>query len=144
MLLKKMHDLRVSTFGYCLALSLTPLFTVQAQEPAVVPSDSSAVQGEQPTALEQPLAQSTATATMAGTLPLNSATMSAAQSRSQLLAQLSGGYAPVYLNALSAFYAARDMKPMWDNREAVHAFQQQLAELAIAGINLSLPPGLSC
>lgn len=134
MLLKKMHGFRVSTLGYCLALSLAPLFTVQAQEPEVVPSDSSAVQADQPTTLEQPLAQSAATATMAGTLPLNSTTMSAAQSRSQLLAQLPGGYAPVYLNALSAFYAARDMKPMWDNRDAVHAFQQQLAELAIAGI----------
>lgn len=134
MLLKKMHGFRVSTLGYCLALSLAPLFTVQAQEPEVVPSDSSAVQADQPTTLEQPLAQSAATATMAGTLPLNSATMSAAQSRSQLLSQLPGGYAPVYLNALSAFYAARDMKPMWDNRDAVHAFQQQLAELAIAGI----------
>jgi murein L,D-transpeptidase YcbB/YkuD len=33
----------------------------------------------------------------------------------------------------SALYAARAMKPMWDNREAVQAFQQQLAEVAIAG-----------
>ena len=30
-------------------------------------------------------------------------------------------------------YVARDMKPMWENREAVRAFQQQLAEVAIAG-----------
>jgi murein L,D-transpeptidase YcbB/YkuD len=36
------------------------------------------------------------------------------------------------------------MKPMWDNREAVQAFQQQLAEVAIAGFSRSLPPGLSC
>lgn len=136
MLLTKIHDFRASAIGYCVALILAPLFTVQAQDqqPAVVPSDSSAVTAEQPGALEQPLAQSTATATMVGTLPPDSSTMSAAQSRSQLLAQLPTGYAPVYLNALSAFYAARDMKPMWENREAVHAFQQQLAELAIAGI----------
>lgn len=136
MLLNKLHGFRVSAIGYCLALSMAPLFTGQAQaeEPAVVPSDSSAVTAEQPTALDEPLAQSTATATMAGTMPLNSASMSAAQSRSQLIAQLPSGYTPVYLNALSAFYAARDMKPMWENRDAVHAFQQQLAELAIAGI----------
>lgn len=136
MLLNKLHGFRASAIGYCLALSMAPLFTVQAQDqdPAVVPSDSSAVTAEQPTALDLPLAQSTATATMAGTLPLNSASMSAAQSRSQLIAQMPSGYTPVYLNALSAFYAARDMKPMWENRDAVHAFQQQLAELAIAGI----------
>lgn len=136
MLLAKMHVFSVSAIGYCLALGLAPLFTVQAQEqePAVVPSDSSAATAPQPTALEQPLAQSAATATMAGTMLLSSATMSAAQSRSQLLAQMPAGYAPVYLNALSAFYAAREMKPMWANRDAVQAFQQQLAELAIAGI----------
>lgn len=29
-------------------------------------------------------------------------------------------------------YAARDMQPMWENRDAVKAFQQQLAEVAIA------------
>lgn len=134
MLLKNMHGFRVSTLGYFMALSLAPLFTAQAQEPAMVPSDSSTLQAQQPTMLEQPLAQSAATATMAGTLSLNSGTLSAAQSRSQLLSQLPGGYVPVYLNALSAFYAARDMQPMWDSRDAVYAFQQQLAELAIAGI----------
>lgn len=136
MLLTKLNGFRVSAVAYCLALSLAPLFTVQAQdqEPAVVPSDSSAVTAQQPTELEQPLAQSAATATMAGILPPDSASMSAAQSRSQLMGQLPAGYTPVYLNALSAFYASRDMKPMWENRDAVQAFQQQLAELAIAGI----------
>lgn len=136
MLLTKLNGFRVSAMAYCLALSLAPLFTVQAQdqEPAVVPSDSSAVTAQQPTELEQPLAQSAATATMAGILPPDSASMSAAQSRSQLMGQLPAGYTPVYLNALSAFYASRDMKPMWENRDAVQAFQQQLAELAIAGI----------
>ena len=37
------------------------------------------------------------------------------------------------MNPLVSLYAARDMKPMWENREAVQAFQQQLAEIAIAG-----------
>ncbi|SQA96337.1 murein L,D-transpeptidase [Cedecea neteri] len=134
MLLRKVKDFRLSAVGYCLALSFAPLFVAQADEPAVVPSDSSAFQTDRPTELNQPLAQSTATATMAGTLPTNTSTMSAAQSRSQLITGLPAGYTPVYLNALSAFYAARDMKPMWENRDAVKAFQQQLAEVAIAGI----------
>lgn len=134
MLLRKVKDFRLSAVGYCLALSFAPLFVAQADEPAVVPSDSSAFQTDRPMELNQPLAQSTATATMAGTLPTNTSTMSAAQSRSQLMAGLPAGYTPVYLNALSAFYAARDMKPMWENRDAVKAFQQQLAEVAIAGI----------
>lgn len=134
MLLEKVKRFRLSAVAYCLALSFAPLFTAQADEPAVVPSDSSAFQTDRPTELNQPLAQSTATATMAGTLPTNTPGMSAAQSRSQLSAGLPAGYTPVYLNALSAFYAARDMKPMWENRDAVKAFQQQLAEVAIAGI----------
>lgn len=37
------------------------------------------------------------------------------------------------MNPLVSLYAARDMKPMWENRGAVQAFQQQLAEVAIAG-----------
>lgn len=37
------------------------------------------------------------------------------------------------MSQLTLLYAARDMKPMWDNRDAVKAFQQQLAEVAIAG-----------
>ncbi len=40
---------------------------------------------------------------------------------------------PVYLNQLQLLYAARDIQPMWENRDAVKAFQQQLAEVAIAG-----------
>lgn len=33
---------------------------------------------------------------------------------------------------------------MWENREAVQAFQQQLAEIAIAGFSRSLPHGSVC
>ena len=134
MLLTKLHGFRLSALGYGLALSFAPLFMAQADEPAVVPSDSSAVSIEPTSSPDQPLPQSAATASMVGALPLNSAGMSAAQSRSQLVASLPAGYTPVYLNALSAFYAAREMKPMWENRDAVKAFQQQLAELAISGI----------
>ncbi|MFP2506456.1 L,D-transpeptidase [Buttiauxella gaviniae] len=134
MLLTKLHGFKLSALGYGLALSFAPLFMAQADEPAVVPSDSSAVSIEPTSSPDQPLPQSAATATMVGVLPLNSTGMSAAQSRSQLVAHLPAGYTPVYLNALSAFYAAREMKPMWENRDAVKAFQQQLAEVAISGI----------
>ena len=37
------------------------------------------------------------------------------------------------MSQLELLYAAREMKPMWENRDAVKAFQQQLAEVAIAG-----------
>ncbi|MEW5191107.1 L,D-transpeptidase, partial [Citrobacter freundii] len=40
---------------------------------------------------------------------------------------------PVSMRQLELLYAAREMKPMWENRDAVKAFQQQLAEVAIAG-----------
>ena len=126
------QSFRWSALSLCLALSLAPLFNAQADEPELVPTDSTATTGTQPTALSQPLAQSAATAMMAGIQPLDEG-MSAAQSRSQLQSQLPAGYTPVYMNALAALYAARDMKPMWENREAVQAFQQQLAEVAIAG-----------
>lgn len=132
MVLNNMQRLRWSTLSLCVALGFAPLFSVQADEPEVVPSDSTATTGVQPTALAQPLAQAASTAMMAGIQPLNEG-MSAAQSRSQIESQLPAGYKPVYLNALSALYAAREMKPMWENRDAVQAFQQQLAEVAIAG-----------
>jgi murein L,D-transpeptidase YcbB/YkuD len=53
--------------------------------------------------------------------------------RQQLQSGLPSGYTPAYLNQLTLLYAAREMKPMWDDRDAVRAFQQQLAEVAIAG-----------
>jgi murein L,D-transpeptidase YcbB/YkuD len=68
---------------------------------------------------------------MAGEQPL--ATEVAAKSRAEIEALLPAGYKPVFMNPLVSLYAARDMKPMWDSREAVQAFQQQLAEVAIAG-----------
>ncbi|MFI8418226.1 L,D-transpeptidase [Serratia sp. NPDC078593] len=60
--------------------------------------------------------------------------MSVAQSRSELLAALPRGVTPHYLTTLAPLYAANHMQPMWQDREAVQQFQQQLAELAISGI----------
>lgn len=132
MLLMKLYGRRMSALGLCLAFAFAPLFSAQADEPEVVPVDSSATLGDQPTSLSQPLEQSPATAMMAGLRPYPTPN-APANARTTLQALLPANWVPVYMDSLSALYAAREMKPMWDNRDAVQAFQQQLAELAIAG-----------
>lgn len=71
-------------------------------------------------------------ATLAGvqTLPGGAAE----NTRQQIQHQLPPGYTPVFINPLVALYAAREMRPLWENHHAVQAFQQQLAEVAISGI----------
>ncbi|AWS97648.1 MULTISPECIES: L,D-transpeptidase [Citrobacter] len=132
MLLNKMCGRRLSAISLCLAVTFAPLFNAQADEPEMIPGDSSASVSEQPTALSQPQVQSSATAIMAGIQPLPEG-MSADKARADLQSQLPAGFTPVYMSQLELLYAARDMKPMWENRDAVKAFQQQLAEVAIAG-----------
>ena len=132
MLLKKECGRQLSALSLCLAVMFAPLLTAQADEPEIVPTDSSATTGTQPTSLSQPLEQSPATAIMAGIKPLPEG-IDAESLSQQLQSGLPSGYTPVYLNQLTLLYAARDMKPMWENRDAVRAFQQQLAEVAIAG-----------
>lgn len=51
-----------------------------------------------------------------------------------MLAALPADYRPVYLNTLAPLYAAHHMQPMWQDRQAVQQFQQQLAEVAISGV----------
>ena len=132
MLLNKICSRRLSAISLCLAVTFAPLFSVQADEPEMIPGDSSASVSEQPTALSQPQVQSSATAIMAGIQPLPEG-MSVDKARAELQSQLPAGFTPVYMSQLELLYAARDMKPMWENRDAVKAFQQQLAEVAIAG-----------
>ena len=132
MLLNKMYGRRLSAISLCLAVTFAPLFNAQADEPEMIPGDSSASVSEQPTALSQPQVQSSATAIMAGVQPLPQG-VSVDQARAELQSQLPAGFTPVYMNQLELLYAAREMKPMWENRDAVKAFQQQLAEVAIAG-----------
>ncbi|HGN9371987.1 TPA: L,D-transpeptidase [Citrobacter pasteurii] len=132
MLLNKMCGRRLSAISLCLAVTFAPLFNAQADEPEMIPGDSSAAVSEQPTALSQPQVQSYATGVMAGIQPLPNGT-SVDKARAELQSQLPAGYTPVYLSQLELLYAAREMKPMWENRDAVKAFQQQLAEVAIAG-----------
>ncbi|QEM92255.1 L,D-transpeptidase [Kosakonia radicincitans] len=150
MLLKKLNGRRMSALSLCLALAFAPLFSVQADEPEMVPVDSSATPGDQPTVLQQPQAQSPATAMLIGVKPYP-ADVSVADVRAQLQSQLPANWTPIYMNQLAALYAARGQKPMWDNRDAVQAFQQQLAEVAIAGfqpqfttwVELLTDPGVS-
>ncbi|MBA7729404.1 L,D-transpeptidase [Citrobacter freundii] len=132
MLLNKMCGRRLSAISLCLAVTFAPLFNAQADEPEMIPGDSSATVSEQPTALSQPQGQSLATAVMAGIQALPDGA-SVDNARAELRSQLPVGYTPVYMSQLELLYAARDMKPMWENRDAVKAFQQQLAEVAIAG-----------
>ncbi|MBJ9154254.1 L,D-transpeptidase [Citrobacter freundii] len=132
MLLNKMCGRRLSAISLCLAVTFAPLFNAQADEPEMIPGDSSASVSEQPTALSQPQVQSSATAIMAGIQPLPQG-VSVDQARAELQSQLPAGFTPVYMSQLELLYAAREMKPMWENSDAVKAFQQQLAEVAIAG-----------
>ncbi|CAD5357493.1 L,D-transpeptidase [Citrobacter sp. Cf108] len=132
MLLNKMCGRRLSAISLCLAVTFAPLFNAQADEPEMIPGDSSASVSEQPTALSQPQVQSSATAIMAGIQPLPQG-VSVDQARAELQSQLPAGFTPVYMSQLELLYAAREMKPVWENRDAVKAFQQQLAEVAIAG-----------
>ncbi|MCK2152031.1 L,D-transpeptidase [Citrobacter braakii] len=132
MLLNKMCGRRLSAISLCLAVTFAPLFNAQADEPEMIPGDSSATVSEQPTAISQPQAQSSATAIMAGIQPLPEG-VSVDKARAELQSQLPAGFTPVYMSQLELLYAAREMKPMWENRDAVKAFQQQLAEVAIAG-----------
>ena len=66
MLLNMMCGRRLSAISLCLAVTFAPLFNAQADEPEMIPGDSSASVSEQPTALSQPQVQSSATAIMAG------------------------------------------------------------------------------
>ncbi|VFS44753.1 ErfK/YbiS/YcfS/YnhG family protein [Enterobacter cancerogenus] len=121
MLLKKNRGRQLSALGLCLTVMFAPLFTAQADEPEVVPSDSSATTGTQPMSLSLPLDQSPATAIMAGIRPLPEG-IDTGSLRQQLMTGLPSGYTPAYINQLTLLYAARDMKPMWENRDAVRAF----------------------
>lgn len=64
----------------------------------------------------------------------SSSGVSVAQSRAKLLAALPKNVVPYYLSTLAALYTSNQMQPMWQDREAVLQFQQQLAELAISGV----------
>lgn len=67
-------------------------------------------------------------------------TTSVAASQQQILQAFSASDRPFYLPGLAGLYAARGMAPLWQDRDAVQAFQQQLAEVALSGVQ----PQFSC
>ncbi len=64
----------------------------------------------------------------------NHGTATVASSQQQILQAFSASNRPFYLPGLAGLYAARNMAPIWQDREAVEAFQQQLAEVALSGV----------
>jgi len=62
------------------------------------------------------------------------APVSVAQSRAELSSILPAGIQLQYMSTLTSLYATEHMKPMWQDHQAVKHFQQQLAELAMSGI----------
>lgn len=113
MLIAKVNSIQWVVIGCSLFLGLTPVSQARA---------------EMLTTTEQ-------------TLPIQADTQAAViipltveQSRAKILASLPVDYTPLYLNSLSELYAHRDMQPMWQEEGAIQAFSQQLAEVAIAGI----------
>ncbi|TKI07503.1 L,D-transpeptidase [Martelella alba] len=55
-------------------------------------------------------------------------------SAAALAALMPAGVKPIYANELAQLYAARHGQPLWQDRDAVQQFQQQLAEVALSGI----------
>ncbi|MCL6408524.1 L,D-transpeptidase, partial [Dickeya dadantii] len=75
-----------------------------------------------------------ASPTVISGLSQSSGVVSVENSRAGLLAALPHGMTVHYLSDLSSLYAQHQMQPMWADNRAVQQFQQQLAELAIAGV----------
>ncbi|MFJ5407280.1 L,D-transpeptidase [Pectobacterium punjabense] len=75
-----------------------------------------------------------ASPTVVSGLSQSTGVVSVEKSRAGLLAALPHGMTVHYLSDLSSLYAQHQMQPMWADNRAVQQFQQQLAELAIAGV----------
>ncbi|MFB1114749.1 L,D-transpeptidase [Dickeya dadantii] len=56
------------------------------------------------------------------------------KSHTSVTAGLPAGISPHYLSELTALYTRQHMQPMWSDSSVVKAFQQQLAEVALSGI----------
>lgn len=61
-------------------------------------------------------------------------TMTVVASQHQIQQVFGPSDQPFYLPGLAGIYAARNMSPLWQDRDAVQAFQQQLAEVALSGV----------
>lgn len=60
--------------------------------------------------------------------------VSSAQSHAAINAALGNKGSAYYLKMLVPLYASRGMQPMWQDQQTIHQFQQQLAEVAISGV----------
>nr|WP_246235963.1 L,D-transpeptidase [Acerihabitans arboris] len=68
------------------------------------------------------------------TAPIMPDTKTLGHSHAALAAVLPAGIKPYYASELTALYAARHNQPLWQDRDAIQQFQQQLAELALSGV----------
>lgn len=59
---------------------------------------------------------------------------SVTESQQQIRQAFSSADQPFYLPSLATLYASRHMQPIWQDRQAVQKFQQQLAEAALSGV----------
>nr|WP_226569538.1 L,D-transpeptidase [Mangrovibacter yixingensis] len=116
---------RWSVLSASFFVGLTTSAQLWADEPAVIPDDANAV--EVPQVVSGDDTSNTDTQSVAVTPE------SVAQAK-LALQQFAGDFTPVYFGELARLYALHQMQPVWDNRDAVKAFQQQLAEVAMTGI----------
>ena len=61
-------------------------------------------------------------------------TMAVSESQQRIRQAFSGADQPFYQASLATLYASRQMQPIWQDRNAVEKFQQQLAEVALSGV----------
>ncbi|MEZ3498103.1 L,D-transpeptidase [Pantoea sp. KPR_PJ] len=61
-------------------------------------------------------------------------TLSVGESQRRIVQAMAGKEPPFYLASLASLYAAHNMQPVWQDRTAVQQFQQQLAEVAMSGV----------
>lgn len=134
MQVRKKRFFQWSAIGLSLVFGATPFCHVRADEPVVIPDDANAMSAPHPVTQSVPASLSAGAAALGQSNPDVDAPH-IAQAKSALQTQLGGLYTPAYLDTLATLYAARQMQPMWENRDAVQAFQQQLGELALTGIN---------
>ncbi|MCI4236971.1 L,D-transpeptidase [Dickeya dianthicola] len=66
--------------------------------------------------------------------PGSAVSSAASKSHASVSAGLPAGVSPHYLSELTALYSRQHMQPMWSDSHVVKAFQQQLAEVALSGI----------
>lgn len=67
-------------------------------------------------------------------LPIASSVLSTAKNFNQVQAELPPGIKLFYHSSLASLYTSNNMQLMWQDNDAVQQFQQQLAELALSGV----------